>query len=185
MTHGRSITKQIENQDKVLELDSEKLLNCVELDPGDRANFLEYVQRNMHLHEYRTGHKLSMNAASSWIRRQMADYLRSRTPFRVNMLLGGLEPDGENVSLYYLDYLASCDKVNYAAQGYCGYMAPAVMDKYWKPDMTLQEGMDMLDKVIGQIQKRMTFSQPTFIVKVISKDGIKVNYHGPKPAEYE
>ena len=111
MNHGQSITKQIEDKDKILELDSEKLLNCVELDPGDRANFLEYVQRNVQLHEYRTGARLSIAASASWIRRQLADYLRSRTPFRVNMLLGGMDPDGENVSLYYLDYLASCNAV--------------------------------------------------------------------------
>merc|ERR1711991_931399 len=93
MNHGRSITTQLTDEDKILQVDSEKLINCVELDPGDRANFLEFVQKNLHLHEYRTGKKLSISATASWVRRQMADYLRSRTPFRVNMLLGGLQPD--------------------------------------------------------------------------------------------
>merc|ERR1712137_1319451 len=52
MNHGRSITVQLTDKDKIRELDSEKLMNCVELDPGDRDNFLEYVQKNMHLHEF-------------------------------------------------------------------------------------------------------------------------------------
>jgi 20S proteasome subunit beta 4 len=73
----------------------------------------------MHLHEYRTGKKLSMVASSSWIRRELADSLRSRKPYRVNLLLGGVDDKGE-ASLYYLDYLASCNKVEYGAQGYCG-----------------------------------------------------------------
>ena len=120
---------------------------------------------------------MSINAAAAWIRRQMADYLRSRTPFRVNMLLGGLNPDGETASLYYMDYLASANQVNYGAQGYCGYMAPAVLDKYWKPDMNLEEGMDCMNKVIEQLKKRLVFKQNKFVIKVLTKDGIKVSYH--------
>lgn len=90
--------------------------------------------------------KRSRSAASSWIRRQLAEYLRSRTPFRVNLLLGGVEGDGVP-SLYYLDYLASCCKLEYAAQGYCGYMAPAVLDRYWKPNMSQAEGFELMHKV--------------------------------------
>jgi 20S proteasome subunit beta 4 len=157
-----------------------QLLNCVELDPGDRANFMEFVQKNLHLHEFRTGKKLSTNAAAAWIRRQMADYLRSRTPFRVNMLLGGMNADGETTSLYYMDYLASANQVNYGAQGYCGYMAPAVLDKYWKPDMSLEEGMEVMNKVIEQLKMRLVFKQDKFVIKVLTKDGIKVSYHETK-----
>ena len=75
----------------------------------------------MHLHEYRTGKKLSIAASSSWIRRELADSLRSRKPYRVNLLLGGLDEKGE-AALYYLDYLASSNKVEFGAQGYCGYL---------------------------------------------------------------
>ncbi len=54
-THAHSIITQKTDMDKIMELDKTKLINCVELDPGDRPVFMEYVQKNMHLHEYRTG----------------------------------------------------------------------------------------------------------------------------------
>lgn len=89
------------------------------------------------------------------------------------MLLGGV--DGDDVSLYYMDYLASANSVEYSAQGYCSYMAPAVLDKYWKPDMNLQEAMDVMNKVIDQLKMRLTFAQPKFLIKVLTKDGITVS----------
>lgn len=198
-SHAHSIITQKTDMDKILVLDDSKLLNCVELDAGDRAVFMDYVQKNMHLHEYRTGTRLNTPATAAWIRRSLADYLRSRTPFRVNLLLGGVDPSGTRTkerereredelffffahssspaSLYYMDYLASANPVDYAAQGYAGYMAPAVLDKYWKPDMTLAEGMDVLNKVIAQLKTRLVFSQPTFLIKVVTKDGIQVSEH--------
>ena len=51
--------------------------------------------------------------------------------------------------------------------------------------MTLDEGMFVLGKVLDQLQKRLTFSQPTFIIKIMSKDGLKVSYHGPPPVKNE
>lgn len=52
------------------------------LDAGDRGVFLDYVQKNMHLHEFRAGIRLSTPAAASWMRRALADGLRSRSPYR-------------------------------------------------------------------------------------------------------
>lgn len=93
----------------------------------------------------------------------------------MNLLLGGV--DGDDVSLYYMDYLASANRVDYAAQGYCGYMAPAVLDKYWKPNMTLQEAMEVMNTVIDQLKLRLTFAQPKFLIKVLTKNGITVSEH--------
>lgn len=104
----------------------------------------------------------------------MADYLRSRTPYRVNLMLGGVDKSG--VNLYYMDYLASSNKVNYAAQGYCGYMAPAVLDKYWKPNMDQADGLVVMKLVIGQIRKRLAFAQPRFVIKILTKNGVQTTY---------
>ena len=70
--------------------------------------------------------------------------------------------------------------MDYAAQGYAGYMAYSVFDKYWKPDMELQEGLEVMGKVIDQLQKRLTFNQSNFIIKVLTKDGIKISNHKAK-----
>lgn len=40
--------------------------------------------------------------------------------------------------------------------------------------MTVEEGVDVLRKCIGEIQKRLVINQPRFAIKVVSKDGIKI-----------
>ena len=79
--------------------------------------------------------------------------------------------------LFYLDYLASCNQVDFAAQGYCSYMAPAVLDRFWSPGLDEAAALALMHKVIDQIKTRLAFSQAEFIVKIISADGVKVSYH--------
>jgi 20S proteasome subunit beta 4 len=69
-----------------------------------------------------------------------------KNPYEVNMLIGGFDA-GKGASLYFMDYMASLIKVDKAAHGYCSYFILSVMDKYWKPNMTLDEGIDLITKV--------------------------------------
>jgi 20S proteasome subunit beta 4 len=55
-----------------------------------------------------------------------------------------------------------------------------VLDKYWKPDLSLEEGMEVMNKVIEQLKMRLVFKQDKFVIKVLTKDGIKVSYHETK-----
>ena len=51
------------------------------------------------------------NAAANFTRRNLADYLRSRTPYQVNLLIAGFDNDTGKPELYFMDYLASMIKV--------------------------------------------------------------------------
>lgn len=53
---------------------------------GDRNQFSEYVQKNIHLHELRTEVSLDTKAAATWTRNQLAAALRKR-PYQVNILM--------------------------------------------------------------------------------------------------
>lgn len=68
--------------------------------------------------------ELSPSAVSSFVRGELARSLRSRSPYMVNLLLGGLDPVTEQPSLYWIDYLASLAPVPYAAHGYAQYVEP-------------------------------------------------------------
>jgi hypothetical protein len=46
------------------------------------------------------------------------------------MLLGGI--DGEEPSLYYIDYLGTKQKTNFGAHGYCSYFLLSLFDRHWK-----------------------------------------------------
>ena len=85
---------------------------------GDTVQFAEFIQANIALYTMRNETDLGPSAVASFVRGELARSLRSRNPYNVNLLLGGMDPITKEPSLYWLDYLASCAKLPYAAHGY-------------------------------------------------------------------
>lgn len=81
-------------------------------------------------------------------------------------------PNGEGPALYSCDYLGTLTKLKFAAEGYAQYFVLSTLDRYWKKNLTVNEGIDVIHKCIAEIQKRFVVSQPRFLVKMVSKDGI-------------
>lgn len=69
-------------QDKLTQLDNYKLLGATG-PTGDRNNFCEYIQKNVHLYELKTGVPLSTHAAAAYTRNQLAEALR-RNPYQAS-----------------------------------------------------------------------------------------------------
>jgi len=89
----------------------------------------------------------------------------------VNFLLAGYS-DRTGPELYWMDYLASMIKAPYATHGYGGMFSMAIMDRYYRADMTEEEAYDVLKKCVAEVQKRLIINLPNFQVKVLNKDGI-------------
>ena len=106
----RSIMVMKSDQDKFCNL-SERLTMAVSGESGDTTNFAEYISANIQLYKMRNGYELSPSAAANFTRRQLADYLRSRTPYQVNLLIAGFDNETGKPELYFMDYLASMIKV--------------------------------------------------------------------------
>uniref|UniRef100_A0A8C7G1X9 Proteasome subunit beta n=2 Tax=Oncorhynchus TaxID=8016 RepID=A0A8C7G1X9_ONCKI len=113
---ANSIIQMKQDQDKMFKLSDKILLLCVG-EAGDTVQFAEYIQKNIQLYKMRNGYELSPKAAANFTRKNLADYLRSRTPYHVNLLLAGFdETDGPG--LYYMDHLSALAKAPFAAHGY-------------------------------------------------------------------
>lgn len=108
---------------------------------GDTVQFAEYVERNLRLHQIRHHHELRPSSAASWIRRAIADSLRSRSPYAVNLLVGGFDTSraaiqegkeelGGTPKLYWLDPYGTLADVPFAAQGYGSYFTLSLLDRY-------------------------------------------------------
>lgn len=82
------------------------------------VQFAEYIQANAALYGMRNDTELSPSAVANFVRGELARSLRSRSPYTVNLLLGGLDPVTEKPHLYWIDYLASLAPLPYAAHGY-------------------------------------------------------------------
>uniref|UniRef100_A0A8C6MCM5 Proteasome subunit beta n=1 Tax=Nothobranchius furzeri TaxID=105023 RepID=A0A8C6MCM5_NOTFU len=111
-----SIIQMKHDYDKMFKLSEKILLLCVG-EAGDTVQFAEYIQKNVQLYKMRNGYELSPTAAANFTRKNLADYLRSRTPYHVNLLLAGYD-EAEGPGLFYMDYLSSLAKAPFAAHGY-------------------------------------------------------------------
>ncbi|KAJ3184600.1 Proteasome subunit beta type-4 [Geranomyces variabilis] len=171
-TMARSIVIMKHGEDKSRVLNKNTLMMYTG-EAGDTVQFAEYVQRNVQLYGIRNGVPLSAHATASYTRRELAKALRTRNPYHVNLLIAGTDPKTETPELYWLDHMASMVKMPFAAQGYASYFCMSTMDRYWKPDMTLEEAKALMQKCIDELKIRFIASLPQFTIKIVDKDGIR------------
>lgn len=150
---------------------SDRLIMGVCGDQGDTPQFAEFIEKNIQLYKIRNGFELSPKAAANFIQRNMANYLRSRTPYQCNLLLAGYD-DETGPELYYIDYLACMIKLPFGMHGYGAYFALSTLDKHYRYDMNEQEAYELLKRCVHQVQKRLIVNLPVFKVTIVRKDGI-------------
>ncbi|KAJ3784766.1 20S proteasome subunit [Lentinula aff. detonsa] len=171
-TAARSIVKMKIDEDKI-KVVSPHLLMSYSGEPGDTIQFAEYVERNLRLFHIRNNYSLRPSAAASWIRRSLAQSLRSRKPYSVNLMLGGYDVTIDSPHLYWIDYLGTMTEVPFGAHGYGSYFALSLLDRYHDPEATLQEGLATLKRCIDEVAKRLVVSPGKYKVKVVDKDGAR------------
>merc|ERR1712241_20993 len=171
-THAHSILVVKDDETKTFPI-SDNIVMAVSGESGDTVQFAEFVAKNVQLYKMRNGYELCPAAAAAWTRRNLADYLRSRTPFMVNLNIVGYDKEKQECELYHMDYLAAAVKVNYAAHGYGGFFTTAILDAHYRKDMTQDEAYELFQDCVKEVQKRLILNLPNFAVQVIDKDGIR------------
>lgn len=166
----QSIVVQKTSEDKIMILDSHKLLGASG-ESGDRVQFTEYIQKNVHLYQFRNGIPLSTAATANFTRGKLATALR-KNPYSVNLLLAGFDKD-VGPSLYYIDYIATLHKVDKVAFGYGAYFSLSMMDRYYHKGMSVEEAVEFADKCILEIRSRLIVAPPNFVIKIVDKDGAR------------
>uniref|UniRef100_A0A3Q3WZ01 Proteasome subunit beta n=1 Tax=Mola mola TaxID=94237 RepID=A0A3Q3WZ01_MOLML len=165
-----SIIQMKHDYDKMFKLSEKILLLCVG-EAGDTVQFAEYIQKNVQLYKMRNGYELSPSAAANFTRKNLAEYLRSRTPYHVNLLLAGYD-DTDGPGLYYMDYMSSLAKAPFAAHGYGAFLTLSILDRHYKPDLTREEALDLLKMCVEELNRRFILNLPSFSVRVIDREGI-------------
>jgi 20S proteasome subunit beta 4 len=169
-TSARSILVMKNDSDKTHQLADNIIMTSTGA-PGDAQEYGQFIAKNCRLYKMQNGHDLSPHAAANFTRRNLADYLRSRTPFQVDLLIAGYNKEG--CELYTLDYLASMVKVPYAVHGYGGFFASALSDRHYRSDMTKEEAYSLIKDCVKEIQERLIISLPNFDVTIVDGNGIK------------
>ncbi|KAI9774015.1 MAG: Proteasome subunit beta type-4 [Candelina submexicana] len=176
---GATILKA--SDDKTRQLNKHTLM-AFSGEAGDTVQFAEYIQANIQLYSMRNDNDLGPSAVANFVRSELAQSLRSRKPYTVNLLLGGMDPITQKPSLYWLDYLASLAPVPYAAHGYAQYYCLSILDKHHHPDISYEQGLKILRMCTDELKRRLPIDFKGMLVKVITKEGIKeVDYDDSKP----
>lgn len=164
----------MKNDEKKIYKLSDSLILGVNGEPGDTTQFAEFIEKNVKLYSIRNGFELSPSSAAHFIQRNLADALRSRSAYQVNLLIGGFNKHTNTAELFFLDHLATLSKVPFAIHGYPGFVATSVLDRLHNPNVNLDEGINLLRKVVAEVQKRLIISMPVFSVVAVSKDGVQL-----------
>mmetsp|Transcript_50113 Transcript_50113/g.99821 ORF Transcript_50113/g.99821 Transcript_50113/m.99821 type:complete len:199 (-) Transcript_50113:190-786(-) len=167
---GRSIMVYQQDADKIMELDSHKLLG-VGGDPADCVQEPEYFKKNIALNYYRNSVPMSTHAVANYMRGEKSAKLRKGMAV-VDMLLGGYDEDA-GPSLYFIDYLASMQKLDKGAHGYAGFFCNSLLDAHWKKGMTLEEGLTLISLCIKEMKTRFAINMPNWMIKVVDKNGTR------------
>ncbi|GHJ88056.1 hypothetical protein NliqN6_4458 [Naganishia liquefaciens] len=168
---GRSIIKMKSDENKIRTL-GPSLAMAFGGEPGDTNNFVDYVERNLRLYQIRNNTELLPAPASAFIRKELANSIRSRSPYAVNLLLAGFDKVHAQSHLYSIDLYGTKAILPYAAQGLGIYVALSTMDKYWYPDITRDEAVELLRKCIAEVKLRLAY-QFSFNAVEIDKEGVK------------
>eukprot|EP00478_Filoreta_tenera_P002227 GABV01002288.1.p1 GENE.GABV01002288.1~~GABV01002288.1.p1 ORF type:complete len:203 (+),score=64.64 GABV01002288.1:105-713(+) len=154
MSAVRSILKFKDNQEKLINIDSDKIMGMSGV-AADVENFSEYIARNIDFYKHRTGTRQTTHAVANFTRNALATALR-RAPYQVNCLIAGVDPTetvaedekkGEistQPTLYFIDYLGASQKVEKGVHGYAAYFCFATLDRYWRPNLTLDEAKEVM-----------------------------------------
>ncbi|EEB09666.1 20S proteasome component beta 4 [Schizosaccharomyces japonicus yFS275] len=168
----RGITVLKDEDDKSIALNSHNLM-LYSGEAGDTTNFAEYIKANVALYTMRNDLVLGPDATASFTRKQLATSLRSRKPYQVNILLAGYDKGEKKPKLYWMDYLASCVPVPYASHGYAMFYCMSTFDRYYRPDLSLEDAIHVMKLCFAEFKKRLPIDYKGFICKVIDENGIR------------
>lgn len=170
-TRGISVLKATD--DKTRQLNAHNLIAYTG-ESGDTVQFAEYVQANIQLYTMRENDlELSPKATASFVRNQLATSIRSRKPYQANVLIGGYDTKTGTPSLNWIDYMGTQVELPYGAHGYAAFYCTSLFDRHYRPDMTLEEGLKLLDMSLKELETRMPIDFKGVYVKVVDKDGVR------------
>ena len=170
---NRSIFNLKNDEDKIMQLNQHKIL-ATNGEQTQRYQYSNLMMRNLQLMELRTGFEPSVDATAHFLRTEMASSLRSRSPFQVNVLMGGYDQIEQCAKLYWMDYLGTLQQVQKGAHGYAGYFVNSVLDNQYRQDMTMEQGLEACRQCIKELKTRFIINQPTFVAKIVTADQIQV-----------
>ena len=165
-----SIFKMKPNESKSYVLDNKILLSLAG-DNADRDKFGMLIERNIQFLKFKNDTALTVEEVANFTRTKLAEFIR-KSPYQVSSLITGYD-ERKGAQVYWLDYLGTLGDVNYGSHGYAAYFVYSILSNFWKPELKLDEAIDIAKHCIAELRTRFLMSQDHFVLKVIDKEGIR------------
>ena len=153
-----------------------KLTMAVIGEQGDTDQFGEYIKANVSLYAVKNGYELAPHCAHHYIRLLIARGLRSRDDprFVVDALIGGYDDIENKAYLGSVAYLGnSLPSQRFLFRGFSGRFCYSIMDQQYKPNLTEEEAIKLVDKCIREGKKRFVSNLPGYRLSIIDKNGYR------------
>ena len=138
-------------------------------DPGNIANFVDFVQKTLQLYSLKTGCSLSTHSIANFLKQELSQSFRKGV-FNINLIIAGYD-ETIGVSLYYLDYTGNLQRMNHCVLGYASLFISSVLERNYRTKMGLKDAITLILKCINVLKKRFIINHSNYIVKIIDEKG--------------
>lgn len=133
---------------------------------GDAQVLARWLQAEVELYETKRGTPMSIKAASTLLANIMNQ--RKFAPFYVQLLVGGVDPDGNH--MYSLDAAGGSIPDKFVTTGSGSVFVYGVLEDHYKDGMTIDEGLDLAVRGITAAMKRDSASGDGMNVASITRE---------------
>ena len=156
------------NTKKVFKL-TEKVATTVSGLVGDFQTVVKIIVANANLYELRENEPMSTIGVGKMLANML--FQRKMYPYYVNTTVAGVDNDGPKV--YTMDAAGSLMPDEWGVSGSAATMAAGVLEADYKPDLTVEQGIKLVEKVIRASVKRDAFSGNGIDILAITQNETK------------
>jgi len=139
---------------------------------GDFQFLIRVIKAQSVLYELDAHDRINTQSVAKLISNML--YSRKMMPLYTNLIIAGVDKDGPK--LYTLDALGSLIPEDYGATGTGMLLSMGILEAEYKPDMTIEDGVKLVEKVIRNSIKRDVMSGNGIDLLVITQDGTEEKF---------
>jgi len=136
---------------------------------GDFQILVRIMRAQAKLYELDAGQRITTQSLAKLVSNFL--YSRKMAPLYTNLIVAGVDKDGPK--LYTLDALGSLIPEDYGATGTGMLLSMGILEAEYKPDLTVEQGVKLVEKAIRNSIKRDAMSGNGIDLLIITKDGSK------------
>ena len=139
---------------------------------GDFQILVKILQAQANLYLLDAGEKISTKSLGKLVSNYL--YSRKMMPLYTNIIIAGI--DKNDPKLYVLDALGSLMPEDYGTAGTGMLLSIGILEAEYRPDMTVAEGEQLVEKTIRNSIKRDAMSGNGIDLLIITKDGAEEKF---------